>query len=189
MDELRVSCATTDGTLHFLSAHAGDMVWQETAELGSFLLHNPLASLLDRHFVQSLTLCKLVAGLLVKLEFRGCLRWRQVEVGTSVNFPCDDDFAICHNDSCWNIGVISLSSLVLDHSWEFECRIGIVVCTCVAYYLLLPFCQSSTIYISEAGSCWVFKESLCYKNVPLILQGLCKGHGGIVTVSLPKGMY
>ena len=43
MDELRVSCATTDGTLHFLSAHAGDMVWQETAELGSFLLHNPLS--------------------------------------------------------------------------------------------------------------------------------------------------
>ena len=56
MDELRVSCATTDGTLHFLSAHAGNMVWQETAELGSFLLHNPLASLLDRHFVRSLTL-------------------------------------------------------------------------------------------------------------------------------------
>lgn len=133
--------------------------------------------------------CKLVAGLLVKLEFRGCLRWRQVEVGTSVNFPCHDDFAICHNDSCWNVRVISLSSLVLDHSWKFECRIGIVVCTCVPYYLLLPFCQSSTIYISEAGSCRVFKESLCYKNVPLTLQGLCKGHGGIVTVSLPKGMY
>lgn len=73
MDELRVSCATTDGTLHFLSAHAGDMVWQEKAQVGFF---NSITqwSLLDRHFVKSLTLCKLVAGLLVKLEFRGCLR-------------------------------------------------------------------------------------------------------------------
>ena len=40
-------------------------------------------------------------------------------------------------------------------------------------------------YISEAGSFWVFKESLYYKNVPLTLQEFCKGHGGIVTVSLP----
>lgn len=44
MDELRVSCANTDGTLHFLSAHAGVMVWQEKAQEGSFLLDNPMVS-------------------------------------------------------------------------------------------------------------------------------------------------